>query len=49
MLEVEYLMRMKVYEVVSHKAMKQSGKGKLIKGRWLDLNKGDPGSLDIRS
>ena len=30
-------------------AMKQSGKGKLIKGRWLDVNKGDSGSPDIRS
>ena len=28
MLEVEYLTRMEAYDVVSHKAMKQSGKGK---------------------
>jgi hypothetical protein len=49
MLEVEYLTRMKVYDVVSRKAMKESGKGKLIKGRWLDVNKGDSVSPDIRS
>jgi hypothetical protein len=49
MLEVEYLTRMKVYDVVSRKAMKASGRGKLIKGRWLDVNKGDSGSPDIRS
>ena len=41
MLEVEYLTRMKVYDVVSRKTMKESGRGKLIKGRWLDVNKGD--------
>ena len=33
MLEVEYLTRMKVYDVLSREAMKQSGKGKPIKGR----------------
>ena len=49
MLKVEYLTRMKVYDVVSSKAMKQSGKGRLIKGRWLDVNKGDSTSPDIRS
>ena len=49
MLEVEYLTRMKVYDVVSRKTMKESGKGKLIKGRWLDVNKGDSTSPDIRS
>ena len=49
MLEVEYLTRMKAYDVVSRKAMKTSGKGKLIKGRWLDVNKGDSTSPDIRS
>ena len=41
MLEVEYLTRMEVYDVVSRKAMKQSKKRKPIKGRWLDVNKGD--------
>ena len=49
LLDVEYLMRMKVYDVVSRKAMTQSGNGRLIKGRWLDVNKGDSTSPDIRS
>ena len=40
-LEVEYLKKMEVYDVVSRKEMKKSGRGKLIKGRWLDINKGD--------
>ena len=48
-LEVEYLTRMKVYDVVSRKAIKQLGRGILIKGRWLDVNKVASISLDIRS
>ena len=49
MLEVEYLTRMNIYDVVSRKAMKQSWKGKLIKGRWLDVNKGDSRSPDSQA
>jgi hypothetical protein len=48
-LEVEYLKRMKVYDVVSRKEFKRLGRGKLIKGRWLDVNKGDSEMPDIRS
>ena len=48
-LEVEYLKRMKVYDIVSRAEMKRSGRGKLIKGRWLDVNKGDSVSPDVRS
>ena len=48
-LEVEYLTRMEAYDVVSRKAMKKSGRGELIKGRWLDVNKGDSVAPDIRS
>ena len=40
---------MKAYDVVSRKVMKQSGRGKLIKGRWLDVNRCDSISPDIRS
>ena len=29
--------------------MHRTGKGKLIKGRWLDVNKGDSSKPDIRS
>ena len=48
-LEVEYLKKMRVYEVVPRSVIRQSGKGKLIKGRWLDVNKGDSGKPDVRS
>ena len=48
-LEVEYLKKMKVYDVMSRQEFKKRGQGKLIKGRWLDVNKGDSGSPDIRS
>ena len=48
-MEVDYLKKMKVYDVVSRREMKQSGRGKLIKGRWLDVNKGDSGKPDVRS
>ena len=47
-LEVEYLTRIKVYDVISRTEMKKSGRGKLIKGRWLDVNKGDSAAPDIR-
>ena len=48
-LEVEYLKRMKVYDVMSRAEFKRNGRGKLIKGRWIDVNKGDSLKPDIRS
>ena len=40
---------MNVYDIVSRKEMKKSGRGKLIKGRWLDVSKGDSVTPDVRS
>ena len=48
-LEVEYLKRMRVYEVVPRTEIYKSGHGKAIKGRWLDINKGDSTNPDVRS
>ena len=48
-LEVEYITRMKVYDVVSRAEFKRNRRGKLIKGRWIDVNKGDSLKPDIRS
>ena len=48
-LEVEFLKRMRVYEVVPRTEIYKSGKGKAIKGRWLDINKGDSTNPDVRS
>ena len=48
-LEVEYLKKMKVYDVVNRDEITKSGKGKLIKGRWLDVNKGDSSNPNYRS
>ena len=40
---------MHVYDIVSRKEMKKSGRGKLIKGRWLDVNNVDSVTPDVRS
>ena len=40
-LDDECLKKMKVYAVVSRCEFKKLHRGKLIKGRWLDINKGD--------
>ena len=48
-LEVEYLKRMRVYEVMPRTEIYQSGKWKAIKGRWLDINKGDSTNPDCNS
>ncbi len=40
---------MRVYDVVPRSEVRKSGKGKLIKGRWLDVNKGDSEKPDVRS
>ena len=40
---------MNVHDIVSRKEMKKSGRGRLIKGRWLDVNKGDSVTSDGRS
>ena len=48
-LAIDFLKNMKVYDIVIRKEMKKSGRGKLIKGRWLDVNKGDSVTPDVRS
>ena len=48
-LEIEYLKKMKVYDIVSRKEVLRSGKAEIIKGRWLDINKGDSATPDVRS
>ena len=48
-MEVEYIKRMRVYDVVSRAELERNRKGKLIKGRWIDVNKGDSLKPDIRS
>ena len=40
---------MRVYEVVPRAEIHESGKGKAIKGRWLDINKGHFMNPDDRS
>ena len=47
--EASYLKNMKVYDIMSRAEFKRQGRGKLIKGRWLDVNKGDSTKPDIRS
>ena len=48
-LVVEYLKNMKVYGTMSRTEFKRRGRRKLIKGRWLDVTKGDLTKPDIRS
>ena len=49
-IEVDYLKgMMKLYEVVPRVDARKSGRGRLIKGRWLDVNKGDSANSDVRS
>jgi hypothetical protein len=49
-LEMEYFIKMGVYEYVTRDEYARSGcRGKIIKGRWLDINKGDSVNPDYRS
>ena len=48
-LEMKYFEKMKVYTRVPRAQAQKSGKGKIIKGRWLDVNKGDSEQPDYRS
>jgi hypothetical protein len=46
---MEFFERMGVYARVLKSEAKKSGVGKLIQGRWLDINKGDESRPDYRS
>ena len=49
-LEMEYFMKIGVYEYVTRDEYARSGcKGKVIKGRWLDINRGDGVKTHYRS
>ena len=48
-MEMEFFTRMQVYDIVPKEEALQSGKGKTIKGRWIDTNKGDTSTPDYRS
>jgi len=47
-LEMEYFMKMRVYDKVDRSELKRTG-GKLIGTRWVDVNKGDGVDVDCRS
>ena len=46
---MEFFHKTGVYELVTREEAVRSGKGKIIKGRWLDVNKGDSVNPDYRS
>ena len=48
-LGMEFFERMGVYTRVSRAESLKSGQGKTIKGRWIDVNKGDSEKPDYRS
>ena len=48
-LEMEFFVKMGVYDIVSRTEALRSGQGKIIKGRWIDTNKGDSARPDYRS
>ena len=48
-LEMDFFHKMGVYDLVTREEAVRSGKGKIIKGRWLDVNKGDSVNPDYRS
>ena len=48
-LEMEFFIKMGVYEYATREEAQRSGKGKIIKGRWIDVNKGDSKKPDYRS
>ena len=47
--EMEFFTKMQVYDLVPRDDAYKSGKGKVIKGRWIDTNKGDSSKPDYRS
>ena len=49
LLEMEYFANMGVYTYATRQEAAKSGKGKIIKGRWIDVNKGDSNKPDYRS
>ena len=48
-LELEFFERMGVYTRVHRTQALASGKGKIVQGRWIDVNKGSSESPDYRS
>ena len=46
---MEFFHKMGVYEYVTREQALRSGKGKIIKGRWIDIKKGDSQNTDSRS
>ena len=48
-LEMEFFKRLGVYTTVPRAEAFQSGVGKIILGRWIDVNKGDSEQPDYRS
>ena len=48
-LEMDYFIKMGVYTYVTREEATRSGRGKIIKGRWIDVNKGDSKNPDYRS
>ena len=48
-LEMEFFLKMGVYTYATREEAARSGKGKIIKGRWIDVNKGDSVNPDYRS
>ena len=47
--EMECFSKMKVYDIVPREESTRTGKAKVIKGRWIDTNKGDSIKPDYRS
>ena len=48
-LEMEFFQKMGVYTYANREEAARSGRGKVIKGRWIDVNKGDSQNPDYRS
>ena len=45
--DTNFIKRMYVYDIVSCRDFRTSGRGRLIKGKWLYVNKGDSVTPDI--
>ena len=48
-LEMDYFIKMGVYSYDTREEATRSSRGKIIKGRWIDVNKGDSKCPDYRS
>ena len=48
-LEMEFFQKMGVYTYATREEAARSGRGKVIKGRWIDVSKGDSQNPDYRS